>query len=633
VTVVGVVTAEAGRLGIPALIAIGDADAGLVIHLSSDAGTFDRGSLLEVTGRLAAPHGQLELRPDAGGIRIVGTGPLPDAVAVPSLGLGESLEARVVTAIGRLTATPKKTSGGDVTLLIERDGGATIKVMVDVSSQLSAASLHVGATYRIIGVEGQRATRSGALDGYRVWLRGPADIALVQPVPSAGSSPAPSPVLPSASGGGTTSATMAIARALRTTDRSVTIEGIVTTPSTLLDTTGRRFVIQDESGAIEIVLPTGTPAPPIGSRIRATGRIGLAYGAPRLRADAIVVVGRGVVPTALVLHGQPGELQEWRLVTIRGVVVNVHKLGERWRAVLLVGREQVAIVGQPGAGIASTVLIEGRSATVTGIVRRPYPNAKDRRFAVVPRFPADITTAPGSSTSAGGSPGRQRITGSQAGDVPGSNRPSSNAAVETRPVPDADLIDLAGLTGTLVRVGGLVVDLRDDGFTLDDGTAIGRVVFRGAALERLVLIEPDDALNAVGRVEVAPDGVQVVVDDPGGISQAGDLVAASPDPEVSSTPSDGASSGAAAAQAAGLSDGPWSDGAGMAGLGSLLAASAASVAVTFLRRQRSRRQLAARIGARLTALTGTRSAALTGTVGRPGSARTAERDPSTTHSA
>ena len=44
---------------------------------------------------------------------------------------------------------------------------------------------------------------------------------------------------------------------------------------------------------------------------------------------------------------------------------------------------------------------------------------------------------------------------------------------------DADLVELEAFVGQRVRVGGLVVDLRADGFTLDDGTAIGRVILRG----------------------------------------------------------------------------------------------------------------------------------------------------------
>ena len=37
-------------------------------------------------------------------------------------------------------------------------------------------AFQVGATYRLTGVAGQRATRSGALDGYRLWLRDAADL-------------------------------------------------------------------------------------------------------------------------------------------------------------------------------------------------------------------------------------------------------------------------------------------------------------------------------------------------------------------------------------------------------------------------------------------------------------------------
>ncbi len=40
------------------------------------------------------------------------------------------------------------------------------------------------------------------------------------------------------------------------------------------------------------------------------------------------------------------------------------------------------------------------------------------------------------------------------------------------------------------------------------------------------MIEPDDALNAIGRVEALDGGLVVVVDDPGAIILAGDPVAA-----------------------------------------------------------------------------------------------------------
>ncbi len=86
----------------------------------------------------------------------------------------------------------------------------------------------------------------------------------------------------------------------------------------------------------------------------------------------------------------PGAAHEWRLVTVSGRVLSVNKLGDRWRAEIAVGKDHVVVVGQPGAGIPSTTLVEGRTATVIGIARRPAPTASDHRFAVTPRFPADV---------------------------------------------------------------------------------------------------------------------------------------------------------------------------------------------------------------------------------------------------
>jgi hypothetical protein len=51
--------------------------------------------------------------------------------------------------------------------------------MADASSRIGNAGFQLGATYRIIGFVGQRATRSGALDGYRIWVRDPADVIVV----------------------------------------------------------------------------------------------------------------------------------------------------------------------------------------------------------------------------------------------------------------------------------------------------------------------------------------------------------------------------------------------------------------------------------------------------------------------
>lgn len=610
VATTGVVVAEAGRLGTPALIAIGDASAGLVVRGPSGAGTIARGTLLEVAGKLAAPYGQLEIRPTEADVRIIGTGPLPSPTTVGAAGLTEADEGRLVTTTGRLEMKPTRTAAGDITIVLVPDGGAPVKVMADVSSGITVGSLQVGATYRIVGFVGQRATRSGALDGYRIWVRDAADLVVVgTPGASVGPSSSPAP-----SGGAAAVATMTISRALLITDRAIAIEAVVTAPAALFDASGRRIVVQDGSGAVEVLLPTGSTAPTVGTRIRAEGRMGVAYGAPRLRAERIDVMGSASSPAALVLHGLPGEAHEWRLVTISGRVMSVHKLGDRWRAEIRIGAHDAVVVGQPGAGIASTVLVEGRVASVTGIVRRPYPNASDRRFAVTPRTPADVSVAGragvGSDDESGSSPAAS--AGASGGD------PS---------VPDADLVDLAAFVGRTVRVGGLVVDLHADGFTLDDGTAVGRVVLRSAAIDALALVEPDDALNVIGRVESTDDGPVVVVDDPGRVILAGDPVAQASPAEASpatagvapSIPADGTG------RFAGLGGGPLPLDAGAAGLGTLLAISAASLAVTVLRREHARRRLAARIAGRLATFAGPSEA--------PTASTSPERGPSTSHSA
>ena len=400
------VAAEAGRLGSPALLAIVDATGGLVVHLPAGAGTYTRGTLLDVAGKIAAPYGQLEIRPAKADIRLLGTGLLPTPDAVASSGLTESSEGRLVTTSGRLTSKPKKTSAGVLTIILERDGAASVKVMADLSSRVAGASLKVGATYRVTGFVGQRASRSGALDGYRIWVRDTADL-IVTAGPGASPSAKPRGGKASPTPGSGSPATMSIARALRITDRDVAIDAVVTTPATLLDSTGRRIVVQDGSGAVEVLLPTDSAAPAVGSRIHATGRIGVAYDAPRLRSDTVAVTGNGSSPAALILHGQPGLAHEWRLVSVTGRVDTVRKLGDRWRAEIIVGAQKVVVVGEAGAGIPSTALEKGRTVTVVGIARRPFPSASDRRFAVTPRFAADVRVDGRPVTAAAPRPGRR----------------------------------------------------------------------------------------------------------------------------------------------------------------------------------------------------------------------------------
>jgi hypothetical protein len=263
------------------------------------------------------------------------------------------------------------------------------------------------------------------------------------------------------------------------------------------------------------------------------------------------------------------------------------------------------VTGLAGARIPASTLVEGRTATIVGIVRRPYPGATDRRWSIAPRSPADVTVGP-AGTGAGGSGSGGGDGGSGNGVVgqPGTGA-IAGAAGSGATVPDVDLVDLAGHVGQVVRVGGLVTELAPDGFLLDDGTAIGRVALTGAAAEYLPLLEPGDALNATGRVEGAADAYRVVVDDPAGLVRVGDPTL----DQSATTPLDGTaaeleSAGPVpASRLAGGLLGP--DAPGAAGVVGIMLISAASLAVTVLRRRRAQRRTAARVAARLASVTAT----------------------------
>ena len=495
----GTVTAEAGRLGTQPLFAIGDASGGIIVRLPDEATAPQRGSVIQVAGKLADPYGQLEVRPGDGDIDVTGSGALPSPIQAPSGGLDESTEARLVTASGVLAAKPSK-SGNSIVLTLERSGQASVRVMADSTSGVTASSFEVGATYRVTGIGGQRASRKGALDGYRLWLRGTADVQRLAGPPAGGSTPEP--------GGGTAAPkTITIGAALRKGQGTVAVDGVVTAPATLLDATGRRIVVQDQSAAIEVLLPVGASAPPIATRLHVEGTVKRAYGAPRLQATKVTLRGSGAVPAPMELRSEPGEDHEWELVRIHGPVASVHKLGDRWRAEIRLGGRQVVVVGQAGAGIAVDTLAEDRIATVTGIVRRPYPTASDQRFTILPRYPADVRVT-GSAAAAGST--NSQGAGHAATPVPQRRRRPPPRATRSQRGRDIDLAGLADAVGEQVRVGGLVTDLEPRGIRIDDGTASALVVLEGDAAQLLPLIEPADALNASGTVE-SVDGELAVV--------------------------------------------------------------------------------------------------------------------------
>ena len=59
----------------------------------------------------------------------------------------------------------------------------------------------------------------------------------------------------------------------------------------------------------------------------------------------------------------------------------------------------VLVTGLSGAGIASTLLVEGGTVTVVGIGRGPYPTATDRRWTVIPGGPWDLAVGPSAAAA------------------------------------------------------------------------------------------------------------------------------------------------------------------------------------------------------------------------------------------
>jgi hypothetical protein len=598
VRVRGVVVAEAGRLGTPPLFAIADATGGIVVRLPDSVVAPPRGMLLEVSGRIADPYGQVELRPVAGAIADLGTSDLPAPARLSPAAIGEGTEGRLVMVSGTITVSATRATSGDISFTIGDGAGATLAVRADASAGLDRATFRKGVRGTFTGFIGQRASRKGRLDGYRLWLRDASDVALDAAGPSASPRPSRTPSAPP------TPSTIAKARV--GIGRVVTVEGVLTVDRTLLDTTGRRTIVEDGSAAIEVYLPASDDTLRLGQVVRVTGTVGRAWNAPRLKAERVAIIGARQ-PVAHVLRGRPSAATEWLLVRVSGTVVEVHRSGDRWTAELETAGGRIPVQGLAGSGIPSTALIEGRPATITGIIKRPYPTAKDRRFSIVPRRASDVALGPASRSSAATGPSASHPLGGSPEDAGGES---------AQRVIDVDLRDLALNAGRLVRVGGLVTTVEQGRFQLDDGTAVRVVRLEGGAATFSARLRPGDALNATGTPE-AGDPPVLVVSDPAAIELAGDLVVG-PVAVVSGSkggdggPTLGAPDPAAVAAIEASMSGRGAPATAQLGiaLSLLLAIVLSTLATAAVRRRQARRRLEARIEDRLATVAGPRSGEL-----------------------
>ena len=443
-----------------------------------------------------------------------------------------------------------------------------------------------------------------------------------QPAPTPSPTPREGPT-PTPGNGAPKPSPMSVRAALLHAGQRVTVEGTLTVGTSLLDASGRRTIVEDGTAAIEVYLAAPDPAMRLGTRVRVTGTVGEAWGAPRLRADETRVLGSRQ-PAVHGLRSAPTAAVEWRLVRVAGTIVEVHKSGDRWTAELQIHGGRVPIGGLAGSGIASTDLAVGRTATIVGVVKRPYPTATDRRFAVIPRQRADIVLGKAVPTAgASSSPGPGAAAGG--GGIGGSPAPGAATASggpTEAPATDIDLRDLGAHAGERVRVGGLVAAIEADGIRLDDGTAEALIILGDDAASLAESLQVGDALNATGTPEVRHEPV-LVVEDASGIELVGDLGA--PDPSDAGPSLEAASIATGAIPSAAPVRAAFTGGLGLdsmsTGFGTLVLVVFASVAATLARRERGRRLVRARIVARLEALG--RSAPAT-----TGEAAPADRSPS-----
>jgi len=123
------------------------------------------GTLLRVSGKLAEPYGQLEIRPGSRDIAPLGVLPVPDPLPVVASSLGEASEGRLVAIEGRLDGPIVRDSNGDLSLALIDATGAPFRARAARGAGIGADVARAGARLRVSGVVGHAGDRKGALDG------------------------------------------------------------------------------------------------------------------------------------------------------------------------------------------------------------------------------------------------------------------------------------------------------------------------------------------------------------------------------------------------------------------------------------------------------------------------------------
>jgi len=388
------------------------ADASGAIAVLVTGGSFDRGEWLRLNGPVDDRFSQRTLRVDAADIVRLGSGTEPDPVAVTTGGIGEALEARLVTLSGVIQGSPTMLTGGLAFDL--DDGSGPVRLLVGTVTAIDVTAWTSGTAVEVVGVVGQRDSSGTGTAGYRVQPRAASDVLHVGIPPSPGASASPGPSATAPPGVGVID--IAAARALPKNER-VRVRGTVTLPPGIVH--AGTAAIQDPSGAI--VLRLGDEVGPLvrGDLVEVDGTRSTLAGLETLRVTAPARrIGAGPAPSVRSLRtGEAGEAHEATLVSARGALVGAARRASSGTVTFEIddGSGPLRVSIGAALGVDPAALGTGTWVEVRGVLGQETTGALPLRgYRIWPVTASDVAvlaTAPGVGDAQTGSDGSDAATG------------------------------------------------------------------------------------------------------------------------------------------------------------------------------------------------------------------------------
>ena len=423
---------------------VADVTGGIAVLITE--GTFARGERLRITGELDDRFSQRTLR--AGSAASLGTAAEPEPTTTTTGEVGENLEGRLVATRGAIVGSPTTLSSG-LAFDIDDGSGAT-RVVIGTATGIDTSAWLPGMDVALAGVAGQRDSTGSGTDGYRVLLRDIADVISLKP-----------PAGPPAPGGGDGGVTSIAEARQAERETTLTIRGIVTLPSGLVD--DGTAVVQDATGAILLRIGADAGRLRLGARVEASGKRSTLSGMESLRVtEPIVLLGNGAEPAPRrVRTGGVREADEARLVVASGALVASARRASSGTVSFEIddgsGPLRVSLSAALRADRDS--LSAGTWVEVRGVLGQETSLAQpDEGYRIWPRSSAEVrVTAPAAGDGGEGS-------GGAGSGSAGSGGGSSGPAGSLGDVNDADLAHLR-IAATLVvgrwtelGLGGLLWD-------------------------------------------------------------------------------------------------------------------------------------------------------------------------------